>query len=60
MKVNEEIRSKQMEIVDKYHAELVELKNTLKIPRQHFKWIEKMTYDEMVQKRDETINKLRA
>jgi hypothetical protein len=38
VRTHDEVREKLQKIIYKYHSELTELKNTLAIPRYHFKF----------------------
>ncbi len=53
MRVNEVIRKQQAETIDKMRTEMREMKQIIRIPRMHFKYLEKMEYDEMIEKMHE-------
>jgi hypothetical protein len=49
LRVSEVIRRQQEDTVAKLLEELKEIKQVLKVPRLHFKYLEKLEYDELVQ-----------
>jgi hypothetical protein len=49
LRVSEVIRRQQEDTVAKLLEELKEIKQVLKVPRLHFKYLEKLEFDELVQ-----------
>jgi ribosome-binding factor A len=48
LRLNEVIKQQLQASADKLRQELKELKNIIKIPRLHFKYLEKLEYDEII------------
>ena len=46
-------------IIKKYEYEIGEFKLALKIPRQHYRYIENLRFDELMKQRDEIIEKIK-
>ena len=51
------IITKKQEIIDRQAFEVNEYKQALRIPRQHYKYIEKLKFDELMKQRDSIIKK---
>lgn len=58
VKTHECIRDKQQAIINQYHTELTELKNILKLPRQHFKFTDDYRYDQLMKEKEAVMEKL--
>ena len=53
LRLNEVINKQLQSTVDKLKQELKEIKQILKVPRLHFKYLERMQYEDIVQQRKE-------
>ena len=53
LRLNEAIQKQQQGQIAKLLSELKEVKQVLKVPRMHFKYLEQMGYDQLVEQRKE-------
>ena len=53
LRVNEALNQKLSEQVEKLKEELKEVKQIIKVPRLHFKYLEKLEYEGLLKKRKE-------
>jgi len=51
--------TKKDDVIERQKFEIDEYKLALRIPRQHYKYIEKLKFEELMKQRDEIIKKLK-
>ena len=51
------ILTKKDEIIERKTFEVKEYQTALRVPRQHYKFIEKLRFEELMKQRDEIIKK---
>jgi predicted transcriptional regulator len=60
IETHEEVREKLQRIIKERDITITDLRETLSIPRQHFKFIERLTTEEILKQKQEILTNMAA